>query len=391
MYNSALLNDRYYIVKQIGSGGMSSVYLCIDKHINKKWAIKVIKGGNGLKNSEVDLLKSLDYYLFPRIVDAFEHDGNLCIVTDLVEGENLSSYLKQNGALPVNVALKYFKELIDALNYLHSLSPPILYLDMKPSNIMIRPDGQIRLIDFGIAGSILLKSKSYGSIGYSPPEQYKMNEALSDKTDVFALAMTLSELLTGVRPHRDISCQVKLIRKSKDIPKFIKNIILISISENQNDRPSLNELRQMMSKKQKTDKGVVSVIAVACVVCILFACILNFSLKYYSKNNRSKYREEMINKASLYIEDGEYTAKGLKIICGYIDGNFLDEETKNQFTYEVAKNYFEVQKDYASAKVYFSRLDETLFPDVKEYKILCDKMRRFDEEDYKSLLLYEIE
>ena len=179
MYNSAYFSKRYKIIKKIGTGGMSSVYLCVDKNINKKWAVKKLSestlfysnlsSDGSISNPEIELLKLLDYYMFPGISDAFIEDGKICIVTDYIEGQTLSSYLKTNGALPVEVALSYFKELLYALEYLHTRDNPILYLDMKPANIMIRPDGSIRLIDFGIAGSILLKSKSIGSIGYSPP------------------------------------------------------------------------------------------------------------------------------------------------------------------------------------------------------------------------------
>ena len=139
MYNSAYFNDRYKVLKQIGKGGMSFVYLCVDKNIGKKWAIKCInysnsksdgrkhlKSSNGcLAESEINLLKSLDYYMFPQIIDAFRQNNNIYIVTDYVEGENLESYLKREGPMPVNTALKYFEELLNALIYLHSRNPAI--------------------------------------------------------------------------------------------------------------------------------------------------------------------------------------------------------------------------------------------------------------------------
>ena len=386
MYNSVFIKGRYQVLKKIGSGGMSSVFLCVDNHIHKKWAVKKIRG-TGLNedlssvNSEIGLLKSMDYYMFPRITDAFIDEGSMCIVTDYIEGETLSSHLKSYGGLPINRALRYFEELLRALIYLHSMNPPILYLDMKPANIMIRPDGEIRLIDFGIAGSILLKSKSLGTIGYSPPEQYVLGGKLSEKSDVFALGMTLYEMITGEAPNKNLNIQRNNVVSSTIIPSFVKNIILKCTEKNEEDRVSTNELLEIIEEKEKRGRGVISILWCVCALFMFLVGVFYLSMNYYSSYKHMKYKDEMINKAGLYIENGEYTVDGLRIICGYIDGNFLDEETKEYFTYEVAKNYFEIQRDYQSAKAYFLRLDEKKYPEITEYIKICNKMHSFDSED----------
>lgn len=400
MYNSAYFSKRYYVVKKIGTGGMSSVYLCIDKNIHKKWAVKQLTdsslNGRQMKNvnshfvnSEIELLKSLDYYMFPRISDAFTDNGKICIVTDYIDGETLSSYLKNNGRLRFDIAIGYFKELLKALNYLHTLESPILYLDMKPANIMVRPDGEIRLIDFGIAGSILLKSKSIGSIGYSPPEQYIEGAELSEKSDIFALAMTFYEMVTGKRPDSDLSVQRENIRKCRSIPAALRDVLLKCTESDMKKRLSVNEILNILNKRNRYERGVIPVTVITCILSVVFLVTAFKSAGYYRQYIFDKNEREMLEKAEQYLVNGSYSGEGIRIICGYIDGHFLDEDVNEKYTYEVAKNFFEVQKDYAMAGIYFRRLDENKYPDAAEYIRICNKMRSFegDEEQIISGLM----
>ena len=402
MYNSAYFSKRYKIIEKIGTGGMSSVYLCVDKNIHKKWAIKKLSestlfysnlsGDGSISNPEIELLKSLDYYMFPGISDAFIEDGKICIVTDYIEGQTLSSYLKTNGALPVDVALRYFEELLYALEYLHTRDTPILYLDMKPSNIMIRPDGSIRLIDFGIAGSILLKSKCIGSIGYSPPEQYVEGARLSEKSDVFALGMTLYEMLTGNKPDTDLSIQRRNINAVR-IPKRIKQLILLCIRTDADLRPSTGQIKEYLNKKKRREKGALPVAVITCIVSILFIILVFFTYQKSIKHIQGEYRKDMIAKASENMENGEYSREAIRIICGYIDGNFLDKESDEKYSYEVARYYFYKERDYARAKVYFKRLSIDKYPEVEGYIKVCNKMSSFDgnEERMADLMKAEVE
>lgn len=393
MYNSALFYDRYRCIKKIGQGGSSTVYLCTDTNIGKKWAVKILydKSESLISSPEIALLKSLDYYLFPRIVDAFYENGSLGIVTDYIEGESLSTYLKREGALPVNIALHYFEELLEALIYLHSIPPGILYLDMKPANIMIRPDGEIRLIDFGIAGSVLLKSKSMGSVGYSPPEQYILDATLSEKADVFALAMTLYSMITGHSPAGDLEVQRDRIKNSLSIPSEIKHILLKCTEFDVKLRPMPRELLMMTRNMGKKRKAFVPIFVSAALTCAVLASLVLTHQVYSKKKEYEKYKREMIENASKYIEEGEYTLDGIRIICGYINGDFLDSSTEEKFTYEVARNYFEVQKDYSMARVYFKRLDKSKYPGVSDYLEKCDSMCSFSERDKEIAKLLKLD
>ena len=99
----------------------------------------------------------------------------------------------------------------------------------------------------------------------------------------------------------------------------------------------------------------------------------------------------MVNEANMYLEDGEYTREGLKVITTFINGGVLDENTSQEFCYEVANNYFEVQKDYGTAKTYFQRLDENIYPDARYYIDLCNEMREFTDNDKRVMELMSIE
>lgn len=208
----AVIDDKYEILKEIGRGGMSIVYLAMDKRLNKQWAVKEIrKRGNG-KNDEIvinsllaeaDLMKRLDHPALPRIVDIIDNGITIYIVMDYIEGESLDKILNEYGAQPEETVITWAKQICDVLNYLHSQKPPIIYRDMKPANVMLKPEGNIKIIDFGIAREYkeqnLADTKVLGSKGYAPPEQY--NGQTDPRSDIFALGMTMHQLLTGVDPR----------------------------------------------------------------------------------------------------------------------------------------------------------------------------------------------
>lgn len=207
-----VIDGKYEILKEIGRGGMSIVYLAMDKHLNKQWAVKEIrKKGNG-KNDEIvvnsllaeaNMIKRLDHPSLPRIVDIIDNGITIYIVMDYIEGESLDKILNEYGAQPEDMVVNWAKQLCDALSYLHSQKPPIIYRDMKPANVMLKPEGNIKIIDFGIAREYkeqnLADTTVLGTKGYAPPEQY--SGQTDPRSDIFALGMTMHHLLTGVDPR----------------------------------------------------------------------------------------------------------------------------------------------------------------------------------------------
>lgn len=208
-----VIDGKYEVLKQIGKGGMSVVYLAMDKRLNKQWAVKEIKKTASGKNDEViinsllaeaNLMKKLDHPALPRIVDIIDNGQTLYVIMDYIEGESLDKILNEYGAQPEDLVLSWAMQLCDALNYLHSQKPAIIYRDMKPANIMLKPEGNLKVIDFGIAREYkeqnLADTTVLGTKGYAPPEQHGSRQT-DARSDIYALGMTMHHLLTGVDPR----------------------------------------------------------------------------------------------------------------------------------------------------------------------------------------------
>ncbi|WP_284036494.1 serine/threonine-protein kinase [Neobacillus sp. 114] len=209
----SVIDGKYEILKLIGQGGMSKVYLAMDKRLNKQWAVKEIEKRGRDKNNEViiqsaiaeaNMIKRLDHPALPRIVDIIDNGKVIFVIMDYIEGEPLSKILEEYGAQPQDLVIEWAKQLCEVLDYLHTCSPPIIYRDMKPANVMLKPDGNLKLIDFGIAREYkeqnLADTVSLGTKGYAAPEQFGGKGQTDPRTDVYCLGVTLYHLVTGHNP-----------------------------------------------------------------------------------------------------------------------------------------------------------------------------------------------
>ncbi len=213
-----LLEGKYRIKQVIGQGGMSVVYLAVNERANKIWAVKEVrkdfddKTASNALAAELDMLKRLKHPGLPDIVDVIDTPGSTLIVMEYIEGVSLQQVLSScrqqypltYGAQDPEDVLRWAKELCDVLGYLHTQNPPVIYRDMKPSNIMLKPDGSLKLIDFGASR----ESKQYGDSdtvwlgtkGYAAPEQFGGMGQTDARTDIYGLGATMYHLLTGFSP-----------------------------------------------------------------------------------------------------------------------------------------------------------------------------------------------
>jgi serine/threonine protein kinase len=198
-----ILDGKYEIIKVLGQGGMSTVYLCRNNRLGNLWALKEI---NSEWNSKIDflaepnILKNLNHNGIVRIIDIFHENNSLYIVEDYIEGKTLKDHVEINGPLAFENIVEISLQLCNILSYLHSHNPPIIYRDLKPSNIMIKPNNKIVLIDFGIA-RIYKEGQNgdtviLGSKGYIAPEQL-VNIQSNAQTDIYSLGITIYFMLTG--------------------------------------------------------------------------------------------------------------------------------------------------------------------------------------------------
>lgn len=209
----SLVDNKYKILSEVGHGGMSVVYLAINERANKTWAVKEVRKDGvcdfeAVKQGlvvETDMLKKLDHPHLPSIIDVIDTEDSFLIVMDYIEGKSLQSVLKNGGAQPQDLVVEWGKQLCDVLGYLHSRQPAIIYRDMKPANVMLKPDGNITLIDFGTAREFKNRSKvedttCLGTRGYAAPEQFGGRGETDARTDIYCLGATMYHLLTGHSP-----------------------------------------------------------------------------------------------------------------------------------------------------------------------------------------------
>ena len=208
----SVLDGKYKILQEIGHGGMSVVYLALNERANKTWAVKEVRkdGGNdktvvsqGLV-AETEMLKKLSHPNLPSIIDVIDKDDSFIIVMDYIEGGSLQKRLEKMGPQNADDVVRWALQLADVLGYLHSRKPPIIYRDMKPSNVMLKPDGNVCLIDFGTAREYKQTSSGdttwLGTRGYAAPEQFGGHGQTDARTDIYNLGATMYHLLTGYSP-----------------------------------------------------------------------------------------------------------------------------------------------------------------------------------------------
>ena len=244
----SLVDGKYKILNKIGQGGMSVVYLAMNERANKQWAIKEVRK-DGVQNFEVvkqgliaetEMLKKLSHPNLPSIIDVIDGDGTFLIVMDYIEGRHLESVVKEYGAQSQEDVIEWAKQLCDVLSYLHSRKPPIIYRDMKPSNVMLKPDGKVMLIDFGTAREFKENSVGdttcLGTQGYAAPEQYGGHGQTDARTDIYCLGATLYHLLTGHNPSEPPYEMYPIRYWNPELSSGLEEIILKCTQKNPDDR-----------------------------------------------------------------------------------------------------------------------------------------------------------
>lgn len=244
----SIIDGKYKILNKIGQGGMSVVYLAMNERANKQWAIKEVRK-DGVKDydvvrqgliAETDILKRLNHPHLPSIIDVIDRDDTFLIVMDYIEGKSLDHWLKKDGSQPQEKVVEWAKQICDVLGYLHSRKPPIIYRDLKPANVMLKPDGQIMIIDFGTAREFketsIEDTSCLGTQGYAAPEQYGGHGQTDARTDIYTLGATMYHLLTGHNPSLPPYEMYPIRRWNPALSSGLEKIVLKCTQRNPNDR-----------------------------------------------------------------------------------------------------------------------------------------------------------
>ena len=433
----SLLDGKYKILNKIGQGGMSVVYLAMNEKANKQWAIKEMRKEKNknyeiMKQSlitETNLLKELKHPYLPSIADIIENDDTIIIVMDYVEGRPLSDILTEEGTIEEDKVADYAIQLCDVLDYLHSQNPPIIYRDLKPANIMLRPDGKITLIDFGTARKYNYDSVSdttcLGTIGYAAPEQFA-GETLRQtdaRTDIYNLGATMYHLLTGVNPSEPPYELYPIRRWDESLSNGLEKIILRATRKDPDKR--FNDCKEMSYALQHFRDLDDSYIATQKKKIYLFAVSLILSFTFFSmaivvngmeKREISKVYNNYLSEAALkiasagsenvvdsdilklfrdainispnsteaYIRMLDYycdlgqTRNGLMAISAMIASGTGDLGNNDDLMMRMGQIYFlgnskdtEFDIDYGTAARYFDKVNIKKYPQAKYYSSLA--------------------
>jgi len=317
----SLVDGKYKILNKVGQGGMSVVYLAMNEKANKQWAVKEVRKDGVLDFesvkqglvAETDILKKLNHPNLPSIIDVIDNEDSFIIIMDYIQGNSLNRALEEFGAQPQELVITWAKQLCDVLGYLHSRTPAIIYRDMKPSNVMLKPDGNITLIDFGTAREYkeknLADTTCLGTVGYAAPEQFGGMGQTDARTDIYCLGATLYHLVTGMNPCEP-PYEIKPIREiNPTLSSGLERIILKCTQRNPEDRyqscaelmyalEHYEEIDDIHRKKQKKQLGTfIATVAMT----VVFGLVSLWG--YISAENKKSENYEVILKSASSTEN----------------------------------------------------------------------------------------
>ena len=429
-----VLDDKYEILKKIGEGGMSTVYLARNNRMNMQLAVKEIKNDKsksteillkGLER-EANILKDVDHPVIPRIIDIVKYKDTVCVVMDFIEGENLADKLKEVESFPQEKVIDWGLELASALDYLHSMNPPIIYRDMKPSNVMLKPDGGVKLIDFGTAKTYDIENNAdttaLGTRGYAAPEQFGDAQGrgiykTDARTDIYNLGATLYHMVTGKSPQEPPYEMVPIRQVNPMLSTGLEQIILKCTKANPNERyQSCSELIYALEHYTELDDDYINshkkklyLFTATAALTLVFAGVaiggkvginrinaenyvayIESGNDYKTEGNYAKAASEYktafeldgkdadayVKLIDLYIDasndietaDEFVLTDGLNIVANRVKNGYAGVDKNSEVLYKLGLTYFSELNDYNAAAKYFNMVD----PKDENYGELAD-------------------
>ena len=318
---NTIVLDHYKIHSIAGKGGMGRVYHAIDIRDNSHWAIKEdLSDDLGLQlYEEADVLAALDHPALPKTRGVLSWNGNQYMLMQFMEGDTLSAKLKEQEKYPEDVVLDWFMQICDVLCYLHNRSKPIVYRDLKPSNIIIDKHNRVKIIDFGIAEEYTSQDpesrmhKGGLTKGYAAPEQYNRRFKADVRTDIYALGVTIHYLLTGKSPTKPPYEFLPVRKLSPEVSAATEEIVRRCLQPNPDERyetadalyQALKNIpvrnREIRKKKHRRIMGF-ALLAVA----VLAAVLLESSILKGSRQQQIDAYYALVEESCLAAENGQF-------------------------------------------------------------------------------------
>lgn len=378
-----ILDNKYEILKLIGKGGMSKVWLAMDRRVNRQWAVKEVSKANPKYQltvdesktlREIDIMRRLDHPALPRIVDVIDEEYSLCVVMDYIEGETLLELLETYGVQKEEVVVTWMLEVCDILTYLHGQNPPIIYKDLKPSNLMLNRDGHIKIIDFGIAKEYKGnkgETMPLGTEGYASPEH--RSGYTDERSDIYTVGTTAYQLLTGKDPSEPPYDLLPIRSINPSLSQGLEKIIARATERDPDNRyQTAAELANALESYKKLDDDYIQtleakvrrgtallilgiVLALSGVIATGASFIIdrnNYNSLVASPGGSTAAKEESLNKA-IGIKPKQEAAYIALIEAYAEDGKFTEEESARFYaTYNANRDQISPDVNYAIGEAY---------------------------------------
>lgn len=394
LYEGQVVDRTYQIASEIGAGGMGVVYLAYHLRLDKYVVLKKIKNATSdieMLRNEVDILKSLHHTYLPQVYDFITFDGDVYTVIDYIEGYDLKSYIDNGIGITEGQLIKWFQQLCQVLVYIHSRVPKVLHMDIKPANIIVRPDGDICLIDFGISlygdSSVKGISKDYASpeqylnaywIEQGFPEYAYHIATPDERTDIYSLGASFYHLITGIKP----SCKEPLYPISPDTVPYISEpfIDIINRATCYEKEKRFSDASQMLKAIENMYKVTAryklyfwmqifsSVLAVVLIITGAAMIISDFDRQLIDDFNANYYSfVDAVNENDI----GNAEQIAAKLLGSEYGDSIVDCNTKAKIYHGLGESYFEAE-DYLNAAECYRKSCDNLTDSDKIEKYYCD-------------------
>ena len=323
------LTDTYEIQERLGAGGGGIVYKAYHKRLRKEVVLKQIRNKSismSVNRQEVDILKNLNHSYLPQVFDFLDVDGEIYTVMSYIPGKSFQQLMKEGYHFSQNQLIRWGMQICSALNYLHSQKPPIIHGDIKPANIMLKPDGNICLIDFNVSFFLDENAILGYTDGYTSPEQYiialssqsaeclPQHSHIDEKTDIYSVGATFYNLTTGEKVknyQKKIDYDLVVAKMSEAFAQVIQKATQIQPQERYQTAFEMFQAFQGIAKKdiryQKLIKQQTG-IRIGLVVAMGAFIILGGYGIYTLKTERLDHYNALVEQQIQQRENGEYKA-----------------------------------------------------------------------------------
>lgn len=367
-----ILDHTYQIIEEIGEGGAGVVYLAYHLRLQKKVVVKKIKDrfvGRINERGEADLLKQLHHTYLPQVYDFLPIGQQVFTVIEYIEGMDLQKYLNEGVGFEERQILLWLRQLCEVLEYLHTQVPAIIHSDIKPSNIMVTPGGNICLIDFNISfGDDSRKGISGFSERYASPEQILKSRMFLDgdnyreiivdgRSDIYSLGITMYHVLTGIKPPPDYRRITPIHNLKLPYSSYLINIIAKAMNPDIRQRyqsagKMLGDIISIKTRDRDVRKLMTArnVVYGVCAAMFLSGGILLYM--GYKQMVEEHFLEKYENLAVIEATEDYETIinTGINILNDkkYVSALRQNQKEKADILYMIANSYFE-QDDYSNS------------------------------------------